>query len=68
MRVRFIQASASPAGVYQAGQLADIEPAAVAVQLVESGVAEPVPSEPEAAVVAPTSTAVVPTPRRRRPR
>ena len=57
--VKFLTASASPAGCYQAGQVAEVE-AAVARELVESGVAVrvPAPATPEAAMLEPGERAV----------
>lgn len=67
MRVRFLLASASPAGTFQPGQTAEIE-GPEANLLVHSGVAEALCSVPETAAIEPEPPDESgPTPRRRRP-
>lgn len=65
-QIKFLQASASPAGCFQAGQVAEVD-AAAARELVESGVAVRVPSRaaPEAAMREPGERAVRPPARTR---
>ncbi len=68
MRVRFLLASASPAGTFRAGQVAEIEDAEQASQLVHSGVAEALVTAPETAAIEPEPPDESgPTPKRRRP-
>lgn len=68
MRVRFLLASASPAGTFKPGQVAEIEDAEQASQLVHSGVAEALVTQPETAAIEPEPPdAGEQSPRRRRP-
>lgn len=53
MRVRFLLPSASAAGVFKVGQIAEISDAEAASQLVHSGVAEALVTLPETAAIEP---------------
>lgn len=67
MRVRFIKSSASPAGTFKPGQVAEID-GPEASRLVHSGVAEALVSAPETAAIEPEPPAEsAPEPKRRRP-
>jgi hypothetical protein len=65
VRVRFLRPSASPAGTFQLGQVAEID-GPEASRLVHSGVAEALVSAPETAAIEPDPPDKG-TPRRRRP-
>lgn len=67
MRVRFVQPSASPAGVFRVGQIADIDDSEAASLLVHSGVAEALVTQPETAAIEPEPPDEGAPRRRRRP-